>query len=207
MPISSHPRPADQLTAAELDRWRTIPVAIAVDVCPAECQIDPAIRPLCAPGTQPRLFGRAVTAQPEPPDFGAVLFAIDVIAPGDVLVIAAGGDPTTAMIGAILSGQLRRNGGRDVAELAGWTDLSVYRRSITPRGPLSAAHGSINAPVTVGGCTIHPGDLIIGDDDGLVVLTPDAVRAFIAAAEAKLAREAVWQASLAAGKSMAETFA
>ena len=57
------------------------------------------------------MVGRAVTVRCEPPDVGAVLYAIDLIQPGDVLVIAANGDAETAMIGEILGGQLRRRGG------------------------------------------------------------------------------------------------
>ena len=112
MPVTVHSRPVDRLSQAEIDRWNQIPVAIAVDVSNASCQIDPAIHPLCPPGRQPRLFGRAVTALCEPPDFGAVLHALDLIQPGDVLVIAANGHAETAMIGEILGGHLRRLGAR-----------------------------------------------------------------------------------------------
>lgn len=215
MPVTSQGRPADTLSQEEIERWRDIPTAVAVDVSGGACQIDPAIRPLCAPGRQPRLFGRAVTARCEPPDFGAVLHALDLLQPGDVLVIAAGGDAETAMIGEILGGQVRRRGGagivcdgavRDVAQLAAWPELSVFARAITPRGPVAMERGAVNAAVTVGGRLVRPGDLIIGDDDGLAALDADAIRAHIGAAEAKLAREAEWQASLAAGHTAAATF-
>jgi 4-hydroxy-4-methyl-2-oxoglutarate aldolase len=89
-------RPADTLSSDEIARWHEMPAAIVVDVSDAVCQVDPAIRPLCPPGRQPRLFGRAVTARCEPPDFGAVLYALDLLQPGDVLVIAAGGHTATA---------------------------------------------------------------------------------------------------------------
>ncbi len=56
MPILSITIPADTLSQAEIDRWSQVPVAIAVDVSKAACQIDPAIRPLCPPGQQPRLL-------------------------------------------------------------------------------------------------------------------------------------------------------
>jgi regulator of RNase E activity RraA len=215
MPITVHNRPVDPLSQAEIDRWIQVPVAIAVDVSKTACQIDPAIRPLCPPGRQPRLFGRAVTALCEPPDFGAVVQALDLIQPGDVLVIAAGGHTETAMIGEILGGQLRRLGGRgivcdgairDVAQLAEWTELSVFARAITPRGPTSWERGVVNAPVTVGGLLVGPGDLIIGDDDGLAALSTAAIRSYIAAAEAKQAREAEWLAGFAEGRSAAEIF-
>ena len=207
--------PADMVSAAVIARWASVPVAVAVDVTHATCQIDRAIRPLCSPGHQSRLFGRAVTALCEPPDFGAVLYALDQVKLGDVLVIAAGGHRETAMIGEILGGHLKQLGARglvcdgairDVAELAKWPELSVFARAITPRGPTSAERGRVNAGVVIGGRLVSPGDLIIGDDDGLVSLDPKSLAEFIAAAEAKLDREAEWLRSLASGRSVAETF-
>lgn len=214
MTVTVHAIPATGLSPAEIDPWRAMPVAAAVDLMP-ECQIDPAIRPINPPGRQPRLFGRAVTVACTPPDFGAVVHALEHVGPGEVLMIAAGGDPTTAMIGEILSGHLRNRGGagvvcdgavRDVATLSGWPDFAVFARSITPRGPVSAEHGTINAPVTIGGRRVMPGDLVIGDDDGLAALSPDAVRGRIRDAEARLARETRWIGSLASGRSVLETF-
>lgn len=203
------------LEEALIDRWRRIPVAVAVDLQGDVAQIDPAIRPLRPPGSQPRLFGRAVTALCEAPDFGAVLHALDCIEAGDVLVIAAAGDAGTAMIGEILGGQLRRRGGRgivcdgairDVATLAGWDNFSVFARHVTPRGPRSAADGTVNAPCRVGGVRIHPGDLILGDDDGVVALPRSVILGRIDDAEAKMAMEEGWTASLTAGLSVRETF-
>ena len=212
MPVIAHATTTD-LSDAEVGHWRDVPVAIAVDLDWKSCQVDPAIRPLLPPGRQPRLFGRAVTARCEPPDFGAVAHAVDRIGPGDVLVIAAGGHAETAMIGEILGGHLRRRGAvglvcdgaiRDVGALAEWTDFSVFTRHVTPRGPASGERGVVNGPVVFGGQWVRPGDLLIGDDDGLVVLAPDCVRARIADAQAKLRREAGWQESLAAGGSVAQ---
>ena len=203
------------LGAAEIERWRKIPVAVAIDAGRAAGQIDPAIRPLMPAGKQPRLFGRAVTVQCEPPDFGSVLVAVDHIRAGDVLVIAAGGHAETAMIGEIVSGHLRRLGAvglvcdgaiRDVGTLARWADFPVFTRHVTPRGPSSAERGAVNIPVVVGGRVVAPGDVVIGDDDGLVALDAEAVRAFIDDAEAKLRKEAGWEASLASGQTMAKTF-
>ena len=75
-----------------------------------------------------------------------------------------------------------------------------------PRGPASAERGAINGLVVIGGQVVRPGDLLIGDDDGLVALTPEVVRGRIDAAEAKLQHEVHWQASLRAGHSMAQVF-
>ncbi len=215
MPVTIQPTSPSSLTTAETDRWRAVPVAVAVDLGRDVGQIDPAIRPLRPAGQQPRLFGRAVTALCEPPDFGSVLYAVDLIGPDDVLVIAAAGHAETAMIGEIVGAQVRRKGGvgvlcdgaiRDVATLAGWPDFPVFTRFVTPRGPSSADRGAVNVPVVVGGQLVSTGDLVIGDDDGLVALSPAAVRARIADAEAKLALEAEWEASLSGGRSVRETF-
>ena len=198
-----------------IERWRAVPPAVVADVSKSACLIDPAIRPLNPPGRQPKLFGRAVTVSCQPPDFGAVLYAMDVAGTGDVLVIAAAGNGDTAMIGEILGGQLLRRGVagvicdgaiRDVGELAAMTRLSVFTRHITPCGPSSSETGAVNGPVQFGGRAISPGDLIIGDDDGLVSLTSADMAAYIEAATKKLLLETDWQKSLADGKSVSETF-
>ena len=201
---------ADDLLA----RWRAVPVPVAVDLAP-ERQIDPAIRPLLPPLVQPLLFGRAVTVRCEPPDFGAVVRALPFVSPGRVLVIDAGGDRVTAMIGDVLGGQLHRQGAaglvcdgaiRDVDGLAALSGLPAYARSVTARGPVSATGGAVNAPVTIGGCTVAPGDLLIGNGDGLVALPPPLLAALIDRAEAKLVLEAEWSARLAAGEDARAVF-
>ena len=214
MPVTLH-TPAFELTQAEIDRWSAIPVAIAVDLVREAGQIDPAIRPLRLAGQQSRLFGQAVTVRCEAPDFGAVLMALDVIQRGQVLVIDAGGYREAAMIGDILSGHLRAKGVagvicdgavRDVGTLGGWDDFPVFARWINPRGPTGADRGAVNLAVTIGGASVAPGDLVIGDNDGLVSLSPMQVRTLIADAEAKLARETGWTEALATGKLAAEVF-
>ena len=209
-----HAGPADCLTDEEIQPWRSVPVAVAVDLVPDQ-QIDPQIRPLNPPGKQPRLFGRAVTAHCVPEDIGAVIHALEVLKPGDVLVIAAAGRSDTAAIGEILSGEARRRGAvglvcdgavRDVRELSSWSDFSVFCRCINPRGPNGLEHGDVNAPVLIGGCEVLPGDLIIGDDDGLAALSPAAVRTRIEEARAKLALEQRWIEALEAGAPVAEAF-
>ncbi len=119
------------------------------------------------------------------------------------------------MIGEILSGHARRRGAvgvicdgaiRDVGTLAQWPNFPVFTRHVTPRGPWSAERGAVNAPVVFGGQIVRPGDLLIGDDDGLVALDRELIRSRIGDAEAKLRLEDEWQASLAAGRSMTETF-
>lgn len=194
MTVTIHSTSRSDLTPAEIEAWRSVPVAVAVDLARDIGQIDPAIRPLNPPGRQPALFGRAVTVLCEPPDFGAVVHALDIVGPGDVLMIAAAGNSEFAMIGEILGGHIRSRGCvgvvcdgavRDVATLASWPDFSVLARFVTPRGPASAERGSINVPVVIGGRLVTPGDLIIGDDDGVVALSPSSIRSRITDAKEK----------------------
>lgn len=215
MPVTLHMPPAVDLSPAEIARWADVPASVAVDLGRDIGQIDPAIRPLRAAGQQPRLFGQAVTVRCEAPDFGAVLHALDVIKRGQVLVLAAAGHRDTAMIGDILCGHLRSKGVaglvcdgavRDAGTLAGWSDFPVFSRWITPRGPTGAERGAVNLPVVVGGCLVSPGDLVIGDDDGLVALAPAVLRSRIADAEARLARETGLISALTAGRPAAEVF-
>lgn len=215
MTVTIHSVAVAPLAPEDIEAWRGVPVAIAVDLTRDIGQIDPAIRPLNPPGRQPTLFGRAVTVQCEPPDFGAVIHALEVAGPGDVLMIAAGGNAEFAMIGEILGTHLRNRGCvglvcdgavRDVATLASWSDFSVYARSVTPRGPASAERGKINRPVVIGGQIVAPGDLVIGDDDGLVALSPSILGTRIQAAREKMAREATWIADLASGRAASEVF-
>ncbi len=215
MTVTLHAPPPSDLTPAEIARWVRIPTTIAVDLVLGAGQIDPDIRPLRPAGLQPKLFGQAFTVRCEAPDFGAVLHALDVIERGQVLVIDAGGHRDTAMIGDILCGHLRNKGVaglicdgavRDAGTLGSWDDFPVFSRWITPRGPIGADRGAVNLPVVIGGCLVAPGDLVIGDDDGLVALSPVATRTFIAGAEAKLTREAECISALASGKSAAEVF-
>ncbi|SDB52259.1 RraA family protein [Bauldia litoralis] len=107
MAVIVHPSSGATAVGAEIEAWRLIPVAVAVDLVRDDGQIDPAIRPLNPPGRQPRLFGRAVTAHCEPPDFGAVVHALDIVGAGDVLMISAAGNADVAMVGEILGGYLR----------------------------------------------------------------------------------------------------
>ena len=142
-----------------------------------------------------------------------MLHALEHAGPGDVLVIAAGGNAQSAMIGEILSGYLPTAavpGGvrrcrprcRDDRRLDGLFRLFALG---DPARPSGAVRGRSTA-VTVGGRLVTPGDLVIGDDDGLVALSPATVRSRHRDAESKLALEAEWIAGLAGGRSVVETF-
>ena len=212
--------PKFALPSNELDRWRKVPVSVIVDLDVSIRQIDPAIKLLQKSGipssnTQPILFGRAITAYCEPPDFGAVLHAMDHVNKGDVLVIAANGSSSHAMIGDILGGCLSAKGVagvvcdgavRDTANMSGWSDFPVYSASINARGPVGAELGTVNDSVLIAGCEVKPGELIVGDMDGLAVLSEAELHTWIEAAEARLEQEAEWARRLASGESVSAVF-
>ena len=210
-------RPAGSRLPPELvAAWREIPSAVAADRLAGRGHVDPRIRPIrpFAPGT--RLVGSAVTAWCEPADYGPVHHAIAEAQAGDVVVVAAGGRRDAAMIGDLLSGAARRKGiagiaidgaVRDTGTLAGWSDFPVFARWITPRGPSGMERGSVNEPVVFGGIPVSPFDLVVGDDDGLVIVPRARAETLLEPCRARVRAEVEWEAVLTQGRSTIETFA
>ena len=119
-------------------------------------------------------------------------------APGDVMVIDAGGDLNNAVVGGILSfyaasiglvGIVIDGAIRDVAEIRE-RDFPVYARGVTHRGPYKDGPGEINVPVSVGGMVVNPGDIVVGDQDGLLAIPQQGVEELIEKALAHLQAEA-----------------
>jgi len=125
-----------------------------------------------------KLIGTAFTVKTRPGDNLLVHKAIDLAEPGDVIVVDAGGDTTNAIVGEIMM-QLSRKKGiagfiidgaiRDLAAIQKG-DFPVYAKGITHRGPYKDGPGEINVPISVDGMLVKPGDLIVGDEDGLAVV-------------------------------------
>lgn len=124
------------------------------------------------------MAGRAITVRTVPGDNLMVHKAIDLAGPGDVIVVDAGGVGYSATIGELMTTYARTRGVagfvidgavRDSAQLAK-SDLPVYARGISPRGPSRVGPGEINVTVSVDGVVVHPGDLIVGDADGMIAI-------------------------------------
>ncbi len=146
---------------------------------------------------------------------GTVEAAICTIAlgnPGEVLVIDGGGGVDHASLGGIMAFGAAKRGYagcvvdgavRDIGEIRG-RDFPVYARGATPHGAGFDPRGIIDGPIIVGGIRVVPGDVIVGDDDGVVVIPQTELREVIARAQAKMEKEAGWIAQLESGKTHAE---
>jgi regulator of RNase E activity RraA len=144
------------------------------------------------------MVGTALTVKVGPGDNLMVHKAIDIARPGDVIVVDAGGICTQAIIGEIMSAIAERRGAagmvidgaiRDADALA-ISPFPVYARGVTHRGPYKNGPGEINVPVVIGDAVINPGDIIIGDDDGLLALPQALANETIALAQDQAKKEA-----------------
>jgi regulator of RNase E activity RraA len=126
-----------------------------------------------------RILGPACTVKVYPGDNLMVHKALDIAQPGDVIVIDTSASAMTAAAGDLISTKARHRGVagfvvdglvRDLEEIRALGDFPVYARGVTPIGPLHRGPGEINYPVSVGGIVVFPGDIIVGDLNGVVVV-------------------------------------
>lgn len=144
-----------------------------------------------------KLIGTAITVKTRPGDNLLVHKAIDLAQPGDVIVVDAGGDTTNAIVGEIMM-QLARKKGiagfiidgaiRDLAAFQN-SDFPVYAKGVTHRGPYKDGPGEMNVVISVDGMLVEPGDLIVGDEDGLAVVPYDFAEEILHKVRAQEIRE------------------
>mgnify|MGYP000340706035 CR=1 FL=1 len=159
-----------------------------------------------------KLAGPALTVEVRPGDNLMIHAAIAMAQPGDVLVIDGKGDQTAALMGTIMMTACRQVGiagvvidgaVRDSLEIDEM-DFPVFSVGTNPNGPTKNVGGRIGHPVTVGGVTVHPGDFVIGDADGVVVIERDKIASLIPLAEKKVADESARIAAIQAGDTAAK---
>ena len=186
---------AAQAAAEDLEQLRKIAVALVSDNMhrgTGSLGVQPYHRPSSA-----TMAGTAVTVRSRGGDNLLTLRAFDYCRPGDVLVIDDGGDLNNAVVGGIitaaaamlgLAGVVIDGAIRDVAEIRE-RDFPVYARGANHRGPYKNGPGEINVPVSIGGMVVNPGDILIGDQDGLLAFPASEAKALIAKALAQQAAE------------------
>lgn len=144
-----------------------------------------------------RMVGVAFTVRTRPGDNLAIHQALELVGPGDVIVVDGGGDEGRALVGEIMKNiaEHRRAAGyvidgaiRDVAAFAA-SDFPCFARSVIHRGPYKSGPGAINVPVSIGGAVISPGDIVVGDEDGVVSFAPSAAPELLKAVQAQIKRE------------------
>jgi regulator of RNase E activity RraA len=188
-----HPKPHAN-DPALLDAVRGIPTPLISDNMSRVFGAGAALRPM-HDGTP--LLGFAVTVKTRPGDNLMVHKAIDLSGPDDVIVVDAGGDLSNAIIGEIMLTLAAKRGAagfvidgaiRDSDAIAR-SSLPVFARGANHRGPYKDGPGEINVPAVIGGQTVMPGDVIVGDADGVLALPRAAVLEVCRLARAQMARE------------------
>jgi RraA family protein len=164
----------------------------------------PQLRPMHKEG---KLAGPAYTVKTAPGDNLLVHKALDTAKAGDVLVVDAGGFGDHAIIGELMMSRARQRGIagiviwgaiRDSAEI-GAGSYPVYACAVTHRGPYKNGPGEINVPVMMGGMPVNPGDIIVGDADGLVAIPLESAERVLASAKAILEKETAAMKQILAG--------
>jgi 4-hydroxy-4-methyl-2-oxoglutarate aldolase len=167
--------------------------------------LAPYMRPIY-PGA--RAAGSALTVLAHPGDNTMLHVAADVCRTGDIIVVALSADNSDGMLGELLATSFRAHGGvgvvieagcRDTAELARMR-FPVWSKAVSAKGTVKGTLGSVNVPVVCAGALIQPGDAVIGDDDGVVVVPRETVGQVIELAAAREEREAKVRERLAHGE-------
>ena len=183
-----------KVDASLVDRFRGLPVANVSDSMSRMTAAGPELRPLHRSG---KLAGPALTVKTRPGDNLLLHKAIDMAEPGDVMVVDGGGDITTALMGEIMlylaiergvAGFVINGAVRDLDDIRE-TNLPFYAAGVTHRGPYKDGPGEINVPIAIGGMVIDPGDLILGDGDGVLAVPFAEAAEILASSEGKQAAE------------------
>ncbi len=186
-----------------VEAFRGLPVANIADEMNRMFCLDARIRPMNgAP-----LLGVAFTVRARPGDNLMLHRALDMAEPGDVIMVEDQGDLTNAMSGENMMMWAARRGIAGVvvdgamrdADSIGRMNLPVYARGITARGPHKSGPGEINVPISCGGVVVHPGDIVVGDADGVLVIPRRDAVVVLARAKKKLDQELATRKAIEAG--------
>ena len=165
--------------------------AILADVAGRRGTLHGRVKPVAA---TMKVAGPAITVEVRPGDNLAVHAALAIAQPGDVIVVDGKGDISCALIGEIMTTQAKASGIAGIiidgavrdADALSENGFPVFSAGLNPCGPTKSIAGRVNFPISVAGAAIQPGDLIVGDVDGVVVLPREAVPALLELAQKKL---------------------
>jgi regulator of RNase E activity RraA len=168
--------------------------------------METTIKPLTHPDL--RVVGPALTVKVFPGDNLMVHKSLDIAQPGDVVIIDASASSLTAVLGDLISTKARHRGiggfvvdglVRDLPAIQALGDFPVFARGVTPIGPLHRGPGEIGHPIACGGIVVNPGDIIVGDLNGVVVIPRDIADELLHRLTERKAAEADYTAAVARG--------
>lgn len=169
--------------------------------------MEPGIGVLTDPGIV--LCGTACTVKCYPGDNLMVHKSLDIAQPGDVVVVDTSDSQMTAVLGDLISTKARHRGIagflvdgliRDLPGIRELGDFPVFARGVTPKGPLHRGPGEINHPVSAGGVVVLPGDVVVGDPNGAVVVPRSIATELLGRLRKQKASEADYTAAVARGQ-------
>ena len=185
--------------------YATVTAATAHEAMGRRGAIDSAIKPI---RTGMRAVGRALTCSCHVGDNLTLHAALKIARPGDVIVCAAGGYAQQGLFGDVMAscaigrgvaGLVTDGGIRDSAEIAR-LGFNVFSKGIAVNGTVKETFGSLNEPIAIGGQTVSPGDLVIADDDGVVVVPAAEIETVLSASTEREKKEARFREALLKGE-------
>ena len=195
----------ERVPADLVQRARRYQSAILCDVGGRRGTLNSRIQPL---NTAMKVAGPAFTVEVRPGDNLMFHVALAVAQPGDVIVVDGKGDASCALVGELMVTQAQAAGlagfvidgaSRD-SDTLGAGSFPIFSAGRNPCGPTKGLPGTIGRPISVGGVAVQPGDLVVGDADGVVIVPRDHVLAVLEAAEGKIAAERQRLAEIARGE-------
>ena len=195
---------AEPVPATIVEAFRPIQVAIISDNM-NRLHGTRSLRPYHGGG---KLVGTAVTVKTRPGDNLFLHKAYELLRPGDVLVVDGAGDLGQALVGEIMMSRARAIGVAGfvvdgaIRDSAAFTaaGFACFARGVTHRGPYKTGPGEINVPVAIDGMVVMPGDVVVGDEDGVICFGRGEAEALLALAHEQEAREAAALAAIAEGR-------
>ena len=187
-------REFERVDAGVVEQAARYPASILADVAGRRGALNGRIAPL-APTM--RFAGPALTVEVRPGDNLMIHAAMAIARPGDVIVVDGKGDLSSALMGEIMSQQCVALGIAAVvidgavrdSEAIRELGFPMYAAGLNPNGPTKSVSGRLNHPVSIGGVTVNPGDLVVGDADGVTVIERAKAAAMLPLAADKVAAE------------------